>query len=438
MEKMSPAIMKLANSKILMAIRDGVMMVMPLTLVGSIFLLIANFPLKAFTNAMASAFGPNWTEPLNQVPNATFSIMALVAVFGIAYSYTKSEGLDGVNAGILGLVSFLIIMPPTFQFTPDKSKTAVTVSGAITRGWTDGHGIIAAILLGLLVGYIYTWFISRDIRIKMPDGVPEGVVSAFTALIPAAVVMVVSVIIYILFKVTTGATFFDWIYKVLQYPMQGATDSLGGALLIPFMISFLWFFGIHGASVVSGVMTGLLQANSLANQDIVNKGGTLVAGQNAHIVCQQFLDQFITFGGSGMTLGLVVAMILTAKSQRLKTLGELSIVPGLFNINEPILFGMTIVLNPMMALPFILVPMLSGLITYTAIAIGFVHPFTAVMVPWTTPPIISGFVVSGWQAALLQALLILMSGAIYFPFMKALDKQYVKDEREAAAAEAEA
>ena len=143
-------------------------------------------------------------------------------------------------------------------------------------------------------------------------------------------------------------------------------------------------------------------------------------------------------GGSGITIGLVISMILTAKSQRLKTLGELAIIPGLFNINEPVLFGMTIILNPMMLVPFILVPVLAGVITYFAILSGFVHPFTAIQAPWTTPPIISGFIVAGWQASVLQALILLMAGAIYFPFMKSLDKQYVQDEREAAAAEAEA
>ena len=155
--------------------------------------------------------------------------------------------------------------------TATKSKEVVSVGGIINKGWTDGHGIIAAILLGLAVGYIYSWFIKRDIRIKMPDGVPSGVVSAFTALIPAAVVMFLSMLVYIFFKATTGASFFDWVYKVLQTPLQGVTDSLGGAILIPFSISFLWFFGIHGAAVIGGVMGGLYQANSLANGELFQK-----------------------------------------------------------------------------------------------------------------------------------------------------------------------
>jgi PTS system cellobiose-specific IIC component len=182
--------------------------------------------------------------------------------------------------------------------------------------------------------------------------------------------------------------------------------------------------------VVGGVMGPILGANSLANQDILNAGGTLVAGQNAHIVSQQFVDQFITFGGSGMTLGLVVAMIILAKSKQMKTLGKLSLVPGIFNINEPILFGFTIVLNPIMMFPFIAVPTLSGIISYFAISSGLIPAFGAVAVPWTTPPILSGFIVGGWRAAVWQILLILMAAAIYLPFLKISDKQLVKLEEQ--------
>jgi PTS system cellobiose-specific IIC component len=424
MEKMSPTIMKFANSKPIIAIKDGVMMTMPLTLVGSVFLLLAFIPLPSWNPWMTSLFGANWQQPLFQVTGASFDLMALVAVFGIAYNYAKNEGIDGINSGILGIVSFIIV-----TISSVTAKSGEKIGGVIPKTWTGGQGMIAAILIGLAVGYIYSWFITRDLRIKLPEGVPSGVVSAFTALIPAAVIMTLSMLVFIFFSVVTGKTFIEWIYSVLQIPLQGLTDSLGGALAIPFTISFLWWFGIHGAALIGGVMGPLLQANGLANQELVKHGTALVAGQNAHIVTQQFVDQFITFGGSGMTLGLVIAMLYYAKSSRLKTLGRLSIIPGLFNINEPILFGFTIVLNPMLFIPFVIVPMLSGLITYLSILSGFVPAFTAVQVPWTTPPIISGFIVGGWRAALLQALLILMAAVIYFPFLKKQDAQYVKEEQ---------
>lgn len=427
MEKISPSVMKFANAKPTIAIKDGVMMTMPLTLIGSIFLLLAFIPLPQWNGWMTGLFGANWQDPLFQVSGATFDLMALVAVFTIAHAYAKNEIGDGLTAGILAIVSFVIVTPSYVM-----GKAGDKIGGVIPKGWTGGKGMITAILVGLAVGYIFAWFLKRDIRIKMPEGVPTGVVTAFAALIPGFVVITGSMLIYIFFNVVAKKTAIEWIYAVLQIPLQGLTDSLGGAIGIPFVVSFLWWFGIHGASLVGGVMGSLLQANGIANQELVKQGVALVAGQNAHIVTQQFMDQFITFGGSGMTLGLVIVMLFRSKSARFKTLGELSIVPGLFNINEPILFGFTIVLNPIMMIPFILVPTLSGIITYFSILAGLVPPFTAVQVPWTTPPVISGFIVGGWRAALLQIILIAMAAAVYYPFFKAQDAQYLKEEKENA------
>ncbi|MCR6699565.1 PTS transporter subunit EIIC, partial [Escherichia coli] len=259
-EKLIPPIMKFANSKIITAIKDGVIITMPLTLVGSIFLLIANFPIKSWNSWMTAIFGPNWAVPLTQVSGSTFDIMAIAAVIGIAAQYSKNEGQDPVTAGLLGAVAFLIIMP---SYSPinigDKvggivMKHADKVQSVIPKAWTGGKGMIAALIIGVLTGYIYSWFLKRDIRIKLPESVPSGVLNAFSALIPGAVIITGSMLIFIFFNIVTGATALEWIYKVLQIPLQGITDSLGGAIAIPFVISFFWWFGVHGATLIGGVM----------------------------------------------------------------------------------------------------------------------------------------------------------------------------------------
>lgn len=438
-EKVLPPVMKFANSKVIMAISQGVIITMPLTLIGSIFLLIANFPIPAWSGWMVNIFGAGWAAPLNQVVGATFNILAIAAAFGIASQYAKNEGCDPVGAGILGIVAFLIVSPSYLAINVgDKvggvvMKHADKLSGVIPTGWTGGKGMIAAILVGLFTGFVFTWFIKRDIRIKLPDSVPEGVSNAFSSLVPGAVILTTGAIVYIIFGALTGGTAIEWVYKVLEIPMQGLTDSLGGAIAIPFIISFFWWFGVHGAVLVGGVMGAIYQANALGNQDVVNKGAKLVAsgaGKNAHIVAQQFQDNFLTMGGSGITIGLVIAMFLFAKSKRLKTLGNLALVPGLFNINEPVLFGFAIVLNPFMFIPFIIVPIMSGLLTYFAIYTGLVPCFTAVQAIWTTPPILSGLIVAGWRGAVLQIIIIVIATAIYLPFFRMQDAQYVKEERE--------
>lgn len=449
-EKVIPAVMKFANSKIIMAVKDGVILSMPLTVIGSLFLLIQNFPFPSIDKwqaGMTSVFGPNWQLPFNQVNMATYKILALVFVFGIASQYAKNEGCDPVSSGILGIVCFLIVSPMSITYNMASTKVVGTGAGAITlkhnltiadynfipADWTGTKGMITAIIVGLIVGYVYSLFIKKDIVIHMPEGVPQGVVNAFSSLLPAAALIIGSAVVYVIFHVITAATFSEWVYKTLEIPMQGITDSLGGAIAIPLIISFFWWFGVHGATLATGVMQAIYTANFTANQKLVDQHITLVAsgvGKNAHIICQQFQDNFVVLGGSGLTLGLVLSMVLFAKSRRCKELGKLALVPGLFNINEPVLFGFPIVLNPYMFIPFIVAPLIAGILTYSSIYFGLVPCFTGVLAPWTTPPIISGFLVASWQGAVLQIVIMLVSTALYAPFFKLQDRQYLKEEQQ--------
>lgn len=423
-EKLMPYMLKFANAKPTMAIKDGFILTMPLTLIGSIFLLIANIPITGYSEMMANVFGVDWTSPLYQVVGATFDITALVGVFGVAYAYVKNEGIDGISAGILAIVSMLIVSNSSIEVGNE------IVGGIIPKAYMGGKGMIAAIIIGLSTGYIYSWFIKRDIRIKMPDGVPQGVANSFTALIPAAFIMTISFVIYIIFDKYFDSTLIEKVYDVLQTPIQNMTDSLAGVILVPLLIGICWWCGIHGSTLVMGVMGPILTANALANQAVIDSGQALVVGENAKVFTGQLIDQFVTFGGAGITIGLVISMLLSAKSSHLKQLSKLSIVPGIFNINEPVIFGLPIVFNPMMLVPFILVPTISAIITYFAIILGIIDPFTAVVVPWTTPAIISGFLVGGWKAALLQVAMIAMSVCIYYPFMKMVDNQSLEQEQQ--------
>ena len=423
LEKVMPYFMKFASSKPISAIKDGFILTMPATIIGSIFLLIGNFPINGWSDKMASIFGANWQTPLNQVSGATFDILALIAVFGIAYAYTRNEGHEAVPAGILGIISFLIV---TNAFV--VTEAGEVVGGVIPKAWTGGQGMICAIIIGLLVGFIYSLFLNKDIRIKMPESVPTGVSNAFTALIPGVVIGTGSMIIYVVCDAVKGISMTEIIYEILQIPMQSLSDSLIGIILIMFFISLLWWCGIHGPNVVMAIMSPILTANALDNQSIIDAGQALVAGDNAKIVTVQMVDIFGKFGGAGITLGFVIAGIIIAKSKQMKSISKLSLIPGVFNINEPVIFGLPIVFNPLMLIPFIIVPVLAVIMTYASIALGFIQPFTATQVPWTTPPIISGFLLSGWQGAVLQIAILAVAIVVYLPFMKMLDKEALKQE----------
>lgn len=422
-EKIIPPILKFVNTKVITALRNGMLYTMPFTIVGSVFLLLSNLPIESAAQWVTDT---GLAEYFNQAYGASFAIMSFFAVIGIAYSWVKAEGFEGLPAGMIALVIFIL----TMRASVTDGDTGVTLQNIIDKTWTGGQGMISAILIGLFVGWGYSWFLIRDIRIKLPEAVPENVANSFTALIPASVLITFATVVYVLFDKLLNTTMIEWIYDVIQSPMQTVTDSLGGALMLAFLIPFLWFFGVHGSTIVGGIMGPILQSNSLANTAIVESGQELTLANGGHIVTQQFLDQFLTVTGAGMTIGIVIFMFFFAKSAQFRQLGRLSIGPAFFNINEPIIFATPIVMNPLMAIPFILTPIVSAVITYFALYTGLVPLFTAVQVPWTTPPIISGFLVGGWRAALLQAVVLTIGFFMYLPFVKKIDTMNYAEENQ--------
>ena len=427
-EKLISIVMKFVELKAIVALKDGIIYTLPMSLVGSVFLLLAQIPYKPFNDWMAGIFGAGWTEPLFQVYNSTMQIMAIIAVIGIAYTYAKNEGHEPLGSGIIAFAVFLITLN---QYTP--STAGEVVSGVIPRTWLGGQGMVTAIIIGLLVGFVYSWFLTKKITIKMPAGVPQGVSNQFSALIPGLVIITATMFVYMFFRYALNTTLIDFIFKVLQTPLQGFTDSLVGLIITTALVPFFWWFGVHGATIVNGVMSGLTAANRLDNQAIIDAGKELTIANGGHIVTDQFGASFVTVTGSGLTIGLVILMLTIAKSEQNKALGKLAVGPGIFNINEPILFGFPMVMNPLMFIPFILAPTTAAVVAYLAMRVGLVPLFTGVTVPWTTPPIISGFILGGWRTALMQIICIGISVVVYFPFFKKIDAMNLKSEQEAEA-----
>lgn len=422
-DKFLNGFMKVANTKALVALKDGFVLTMPATLIGSIFLLLANLPIPNYGTFMENTFGGNWNLALNQVSGASFDILAILSVVGIAYSYAKNEGQDGISTGFIALIAFLTVSPSTIT-----SDAGETIGGVIPRDWTGAQGVIAAIIVGLLTGYIYCFFMKKNIRIKMPEGVPAGVMNAFSALIPGLVIISLAAIVYQISMVVADKSLTEIIFTAVQVPLQGLSDSWGAGIIIVLLMSLLFWAGLHGPNIVMGVMAPILTANALDNTALLESGKQLTLDNGAKIMTPQVIDLFVKFGGTGLTLGLLVAGILAGKSKQMKQISKLSIVPGIFNINEPVIFGFPIVFNPLLLIPFMVAPIVSLIITYGAIAIGFMTPFINVQIPWTTPVLVSGFLVGGWQGIVVQLLIFVTSVAIYYPFMRKQDKVWYQEE----------
>ncbi|HFN9839169.1 TPA: PTS sugar transporter subunit IIC [Enterococcus faecium] len=410
-----PMITSVVNLRPLTALRNGMTYTIPIIIAGSLFFLFAHFPVDYIAQWIDKT---GFSMYFTQVYQATFDVIAFWIVFAIAYAYAKEENIDRLPVGMTALSTYLLLIQP------------LNVQGEIDNIWTGGEGILGAVATGLLIGWGYARLARFAKGWRQRGKIPENVWQSFTSLIPILAIVIFTLIGSAVFQQLFGMTVIQGIWTYVQLPIQSLIDTLFGVLLLGFFVPFLWLFGLHGSAMVNGLVSPILQANSLANAEILASGKELTVANGGHIVTQQFLDQFMTVTGAGLTLGAVFFMMFFAKSRKYRELGKLSLLPAFFNINESIIFSTPIVMNPMMAVPFIFAPILSGLITYSALYFGFVPLFTAVQVPWTTPPILSGFLVGGVPAAILQGIVLAISFFIYFPFLKKIDSANFKKERQ--------
>ncbi|GMB99941.1 permease IIC component [Enterococcus thailandicus] len=419
---LNPLAKVIGENKYLVAIRDGFLLSTPLLIVGSVFLLIANFPLPQWNEWMSALLGDNWEAMMSVPASASFDVMTILAVVGIAYSLGKQFHVDAMQSGIIALVSFFILTPYQTLFTPEGSTTVYEVT-SLPLKWMGSSGLFLGMIVALISTRLFVAMVRKGWTIKMPDGVPPTVVKSFEALIPSFVVVTMMFLVNWLVSLTSYGNLQDVIFTFLQTPLLSLGNTLGAMIIAYLFLHFFWFFGINGSSVVGAVFNPVLRALSVENLQAFKDGHEI-----PNIITGQFQDMFATFGGAGSTLSLIVVMVLFCKSQRIKKLSQLSLIPGIFGINEPVIFGLPIVLNPILLVPFALVPTINIIIAYFSMNIGLVPYTNGIQLPWTTPPIISGFLVSGWQGAVLQGLLFVLGMAIYYPFIKVMDVQYLREE----------
>ena len=407
------------------AMRDGIILTSPFTIVGAVFLLLANLPIPGYKEFMTSIFGDTLFVTLNSVANATFSILALIILGGITHIFVSREGCDSNVATLLALSTFIILIPPDFT-TPNGEH----FGHVMTKEWLGSNGMITAIIVALFTGYVFCHCMKNGWIIKLPSSVPRNVTRAFDGIVPAAILFTTAAIISGLCRSFGETTFPALIFKLIQIPLQGISDSIFGASIITILQSVLFWFGIHGPNLTNGVVSPLLLANSMDNQALIDAGISLLGNPDAKIFTNQVNNEFTKAGGCGSTMGLIIASLLVAKSKQIKTITKVAILPGIFNINEPLIFGIPIMFNPYLLAPYILAPLANLFITWVAIATGFMAPMGALLIPWTTPTILSGFLLGGWQGVVVQFLGLVASTLIYLPFLRMQDRECLEEEME--------
>lgn len=416
-QKLMPVANKVGMQRHMVAIRKGIIATLPLTIVGSFFTILLNFPIES-----VAAFIEPYREFLDIPFRYTVGLLALYATFGIASSLAKSYKLDSLTAGILATMSFLITAAPPIRVL--ESVEGVIDAGRFINVANLGSGsLFGAIVTAILSVEIYRFFIVKNITIKMPDGVPPEVTNSFMALIPGGAILV-------LFWVIRHIIGFDinGFLSNLLMPLKDvlAGNSLFGGLLTVFLICFFWVLGIHGPAIMGPVIRPFWDISIAENMEVFQSTGN--AHELPNIFTEQFLQWFVWIGGAGTTLALVV-LFLFSKSNYLKQLGRLSILPGIFNINEPVIFGAPIVMNPILGIPFLVAPLITTTISYFATTTGIV-PMMAARLGFAIPAPIAAWMSTNWSVAagILVVVNFLITLAIYYPFFKVFEKQQLERE----------
>ena len=414
---LTPIADALSKNKILSAIRDGFLIAVPITIVGSIFLLISNFPINGWSEMIASFAGEGWETYFSAVTASTFDTVALVGVLAIGYCYGRELGVDKMAAGVVSLICFFIISPKS-HVVGDGKFSGLALSNLGTSG------MFLSMIVAIVATSIFAWAVKRKLVIKLPDGVPPAVMDSFAALIPSGLAMLVFFIVNMIFVNTSYETAHNFIYEILQAPLVGLGRLSSFEVIYQFLSTLFWFFGINGPAVTNTIFSPIHKALTLENYEAQMAGKEMV-----NIFTAGFSDFFCNFGGGGSTLGLVILMAFTGKSNRIKTLGRLSLAPAFFGINEPIIFGLPVVLNPLIIIPFVLAPVMNTVLATIATQVGLIPITSGVQLPWTTPIFFSGFLVTGSViAGLFQLVLLVLDTLLYWPFLKMLDKKYLEEE----------
>jgi PTS system cellobiose-specific IIC component len=416
-EKFVPVASKIGDNKYLKSLSVGSMSLMAIIMVGAIFSLLGNIPWDSYQTFISST---GLKQLFTFAPKITTDLMALYMVIGVAFNAAKIFNHEELafNNTLLAVASFMILVPlkeimPEGGFQPDVF---------INTSYLGSKGIFLGLIIGIIVTKIYCFIVDRKLIIKMPDGVPEQVTNAFISLIPAFFILILFSIIRLGFSMTSYGAANDFIYTLLQIPLQNLASSLPTFVILVLLSQILWFFGVHGTYTVLPIFMpiwmGYIGENTAA----------YAAGQAVPFAFNVGLFNLTTLGGCGTTIGFVISMFFFAKSKRYKAFSKIVMPCGLFNVNEPVVFGMPLMLNPITLIPFLLTPLLVLFLAYFAIKFNIMPAPIGLMIPASTPPIFSGLMQGSWKISVFEVFVIFLSAGIYFPFFKILDNQALKEE----------
>ena len=445
------------QNKYLNAIKNGFQNFMPATISGAVGVLWTNVLVNSSTGLGAIWKPIMALEVLNPIfaamQYATISCITIGVTMLVASEIAEANGETGAYPAVLGFILWMMVTPTSFaakdlaasyidakgishgfslgQFinvTGEAAKNKITADSfsysGIMSSYTGATGLFTGLIVAILGMELYNMFRKNDaLKIKMPEQVPPGVARAFEVLIPTCLTAIVVGAVGLVCQLATGAELNALIYNVIQKPLQNIIGNNIVAVCIMYVIIMLfWCVGIHGNNMVSAVKEPIFRPLLYANTAAYTAGNDI-----PYVMNLTMIQMFAEFGGSGVTIGLVIAILIFSKREDNRTIAGISVVPGLFNINETMTFGVPLVLNPILDIPFILAPVVTLVVGYLLVSSGFC-PKIVLEVPWTMPPVFLGFLCTGGKlmGAVSQLIVIALSVVIYTPFLIAYEKYQAK------------
>lgn len=452
-----PVATVIGSQRHLASMRDGFIATLAVNLTGAMCVLFNGVIFKpdsmlgkamadnaGYQEGVQAFFGTYLIPVMGRIWWATLAIISIFLVVSISYSLAKSYEVDGCAAAITAIAAFFAVMPEgndiaggVVKLMSSDAADAVAIPvaegavatigtwGQIPIGGFGSNQMFLAIIIALVSTEIFVKVTKAGWTFKMPEQVPPAVSKAFSAIIPAGLSIVFFAIIGVIFTNVVKTPFPAFINQMIQEPMVKLGQSPFAYIGMVAIAQVLWFFGLHGSNMIDPAMNTMYKPPLFENIENFKNGLPV-----EHTLTRNFLDVYAMHGGSGATLGLLIAIYLFSKKQEEKELFKIAIAPGIFQINEPVIFGLPMVLNPLMFIPFLLVPVISLTFAYIMTDIGFAGKL-CVETPWVTPPILSAYLGTGgsWEAALVAAITFLFSIVAYIPFIIAGNKIAAKQEQ---------
>ena len=418
-----PIAEKISKSKIISALMPGMMATLLLTMGVAIISIVVAIPIKPWQSFLIST---KLAEHMNAIVSATSGILALYIVPSVAYHYAENEDENGLNAAILALATFVGLQPQSIS-------VGKQVFNVLQQKYLGNEGIFVAMITGIIVSIIYCKLMKKNLKMKLPDSVPPMVSESLSPIFVSMILFAGVLAVRYLIGLTSFNNVFDLVNTVITYPVMNFAATPWTIILFQTVLNVAWFFGVHPAPLLSILYPILIQLNA---QNITLYLHGTQPSQLPYLTVM-LIGSFCFIGGQGNTVSLAF-LLCRAKSKKFKAIGKVAVIPNIFNINEPIIFGLPVMLNPYFLIPMLLTPLLGGIFGLFAINVlgagVAMNPVAAMSVPWVVPAVGSAFLIGGWQLMIAIFATFLLHGLIWYPFFKIADNREYKEEQAIEAA----